>query len=182
MLIQVLTTHGKTFWCADIELGPRPTRLWVGDKGGPRGLQRITAAQLARMEGLSGDNGPLYIEQNPALAEPEKDDDLRKRLAEREQELEFAAASLDELGRSLEAAERHAAGLQEVNEGLTRRARGLEERLAEAEKRATETAARADDAEKRAAEAEVRADEAEKRVGEVEKRAGAADKRGRRKR
>lgn len=119
MLIQVTTTHGKPFWCADIRFEPRPKRLWLGDDPPPdRRLPRITHAQLARLERFTGDHGPLFIERGVELADAgdelrELRDQVQALMAERDQAVERVAA------------------LAEENESLSGRLAGLEATLAE---------------------------------------------------
>ena len=75
MLLQVNTTHGKTFWCANQRFEPRPRRLWCSDGEPPGDAERITPAQLRRIETFTGDHGPLFVERDvPPMRAAELDD------------------------------------------------------------------------------------------------------------
>lgn len=149
MLIQVTTTHGQPFWCADIRFGPQPQRFWLGDSA-PRHpqLECITGEQLARMEQFTGDHGPLYIEKGPSLMVTEMRDELRD--------------ELDQMREQLDQAERRARELADDNEQLRGRLAGYESSLAEEREKSARAA-------QRIAEAEKRASEADKRVADAEK-------------
>ena len=144
MLIQVTTTHGKPFWCANIRFGPQPTRLWLGD-GRPRdaSLERVTSEQLARMEQFTGDHGPLFIEKDPIRITTGERDEQFDKLRE---ELGRAERRAAELREQLDAATRRADELVERNENMAGKLAGFEALLAEERERTTA-------AEKRAAEA-----------------------------
>lgn len=157
MLIQVTTTHGKPFWCADIQFRPRPTRLWCGDAKSPdANMQTITAAQLVHMEQFTGEHGPLYIEKEPTFSRQASElfaeySAACDELARVERRATDLAAENEQLRGRLGELEAQVAAQGDGNERLRGQVAGLEAHVAELK-------ASAAVAEKRAIEAESRAD------------------------